>query len=675
MASPLCFWGVEMDVEAKQTGRVNVGFRTEPTATPSVPELSWSDEVGQSLSRASEHLTDLREDDGHWCAEIEGDTILESEYILTMHFLGRTEDPRIEKAAEYLRRCQLESGGWALYPGGSADVSSSAKAYFVLKLAGDDPEADHMRRAREEVLRLGGLDATNSFTKLYLAIFGQYEWSQAPAVPPELILFPNWFPFNIYEMSSWSRAIVVPLSIIWAHRPHCAVPESVAIPELRTPSGVKIETALSEEAPTWSLFFVGVDRLLKVLERLRLIPLRRRALRNAERWILERLPKSEGLAAIFPPIVNTIMAFDCLGYSQDDPAMAGQIAELEALELESERTLRVQPCKSPLWDTCLSINALAETALPSDDRVLVTASNWILEREVREPGDWRVKAPETPVGGWYFEYANEFYPDTDDTAQILTALSKVRMNEEDSRRRREVVDRAFAWLLGMQNKDGGWGSFDRGCDKVALTYIPFADHNAMIDPSTSDITGRVLEAMARWGLDREAPAARRAIGYLRDQQESDGSWFGRWGCNYIYGTYLALCGLAAAGEDMSADWAERSAGWLRAHQNLDGGWGELPDSYDDPARKGCGPSTASQTSWALLGLFATGDTRSDSVVRGVQYLMDAQSDVGGWSETEWTGTGFPGVFYLKYHYYPIYFPVLALATYAQSLDASSPLET
>ena len=637
----------------------------QPEGRP--PAAPWASSVAASVEHASRRLLELREPDGHWCAEIEGDTILESEYVLTLYFLGRAEPSKVSKAAAYLRAQQLESGGWGIYPGGSADVSASVKAYFVLKWVGDDPQADHMRRAREEILRLGGIDATNSFTKLYLAIFGQYEWEKAPAVPPELILFPSWLPFNVYEMSSWSRAIVIPLSIIWALKPRCDVPEHARISELRLPEG-RGGQGLGERS-VWARFFLGVDAGLKLLERLGVKPLRSLAIRQAESWILDRLPKSEGLGAIFPPIINTVIAFDSLGYSQDDPALASQIAELEKLEIEEDGSLRVQPCKSPLWDTCLAISALGETGLPSDDEDLVAATRWIVDREVKEPGDWRVKNPGTPVGGWYFEYANEFYPDTDDTAQILTALSKVRPPGAAGHRMRAAVDRAWAWLLGMQNADGGWGSFDRGCDKVALTYIPFADHNAMIDPSTTDITGRVLEAMARWGYRADHPAARRAIRFVLDQQESDGSWFGRWGCNYIYGTYLALCGLRAIGEDTRAEWGRRAVAWLQSHQNLDGGWGELPDSYEDPAKKGRGPSTASQTAWALLGLMAAGESASETVARGVQFLLDRQLADGGWYDEEWTGTGFPKVFYLRYHYYPIYFPLLALATYQQRLGA------
>jgi squalene-hopene/tetraprenyl-beta-curcumene cyclase len=655
--------------ELEQQGHTNVVYPPQPRRITH-EDPSWSAGVRRAVEEGRRYLLGLQRPDGHWCAEIEGDTILESEYVLTLYYLGRTGDSRVAKLADYLRAKQLPAGGWALYPGGPADVSSSVKAYFVLKLVGDDPQAEHMRRARAVIRQLGGVERTNSFTKLYLAIFGQYRWDDAPAVPPELILFPNWFPFNIYEMSSWSRAIVVPLSIIWAMKPSCEVPEHARIDELYVAANKRSghPAVEGEKGRLWAKFFIGVDRIFKLMERVRFRPLRRRAIRKAERWILQRLRKSEGLGAIFPPIINTVIAFDCLGYEQDDPVQASQLHELEKLEIEEDGTLRVQPCKSPLWDTCLALNALGEAEVPTDGPRLTKAVEWILDKEVKEPGDWRVKNPKTPIGGWYFEYANEFYPDIDDTAQILTALAKVKTSGGPEERLMAVSHRAWAWLLGMQNRDGGWASFDRGCDKVALTYIPFADHNAMIDPSTVDITSRVLEAMARWGHNLSAPHVRKAIQYVRDEQEEDGSWFGRWGCNYLYGTYLALWGLRAVGEDMSAEWAQRAADWLRGHQNLDGGWGELPASYDDPALKGRGPSTASQTAWALLGLFSVGDFSSESVGRGVQYLIDQQREDGSWYDVEWTGTGFPKVFYLRYHYYAIYFPLLALAYYAHRLE-------
>ena len=635
-------------------------FEPEETASPQPAG------VEAAAAAARRYLLSVQREDGHWCGELEGDTILESEYMLTMHFLGRTGEPRIRKAAEYLRRQQLPSGGWAIYPGGPPEVSSSAKAYFALKLAGDDREAPHMANARRVVQELGGLDACNSFTKIYLSIFGQYDWEKCPVVPPELILLPDGFPVSIYRMSSWSRAIVVPLSIISAYRPNCAVPEGSDIAELRTPAGSPPHPRRPRtlKQRTWGAFFAGIDRALHELETRGWTPLRRRALDLAEAWILERLERSDGLGAIFPPIVNTILALRCCGYAADHPLVAGQIEELLKLEIEEEETLRLQPCFSPVWDTALAVVALSESGVPADDERLRRAAGWLLDREVRVSGDWQRRIRKTPPGGWYFEYQNEFYPDTDDTAEVLAALAAVRFpDEREERRRLGAIERGTVWQLAMQNDDGGWPAFDRDCDNEVLTFIPFADHNAMIDPSCDDITGRTLEALARIGIGREARAVRRAAAYLARKQDADGTWYGRWGCNFVYGTWLALRGLACAGEDLSEERYQRAGSWLRRHQNSDGGWGELPRSYDEPGRKGIGLSTPSQTAWALLGLFALGDRSSPSVRRGLDYLLSHQQYDGSWKDEHWTGTGFPRVFYLRYHLYATYFPLWALAAY------------
>jgi squalene-hopene/tetraprenyl-beta-curcumene cyclase len=641
------------------------------TAAPAVsdprPER-FRDRVGAALSAAQRKLLAAQREDGHWCAELEGDTILEAEYVMLLYYLGRGAEERVREAANYLRSKALPEGGWAIYPGGPAEVSVSVKSYFVLKLLGDPPEAPHMARARARIRELGGLDATNSYTRIYLSIFGQYEWERAPAVPPELILFPTWFPFNLYEMSSWSRAIVVPLSIVWALKPFRAVPAAADLAELRVEGGHNPTAAGSEQARVWAAFFRWVDRAIKWLERNGVRPLRERALAAAERWILERLRKSDGLGAIFPPIINCVYAFDCLGYDRDDALFLGQLRELEKLEIREGGTLRVQPCLSPVWDTCQSLNTLVETGLPAGHESLARGVEWLLDHEVREVGDWRVKCPDAPPGGWYFEYANEFYPDCDDTAQVLHALPKIDLPEPLRGRAGEASRRALDWLLAMQNRDGGWASFDRGCDRAYLTAIPFADHNAMIDPSTADVTARAIEALTRNGYRPGDPPVRRAVAYLRREQEEDGSWYGRWGCNYLYGTWLALCALERVGEDPGAEWVRRATAWLHSVQNADGGWGETPASYDDPAAKGRGPSTAAQTAWALLGLFAAGDYASESVVRGLHYLLDTQQEDGRWADAAWTGTGFPRVFYLNYHDYSLYFPLLALARYQRECD-------
>lgn len=619
-----------------------------------------------AVEATQRYLLRAQHEDGHWCAELEGDTILESEYILALHYIGRTHEDRVRKAANYIRQHALPDGGWAIYPGGPADVSASAKAYFTLKLVGDDPAAPHMVNAREVIRRLGGLDATNSFTRLYLAIFGQYPWEKCPAVPPETILLPPWAPINLLEMSSWSRGIVVPLAVIWAHKPHCPVPDHASISELLV-EGAEHHYQMSGK---WSAFFMTIDSTLKAVENSRITPLREKALKACEKWMVDHFAKSDGIGAIFPPIINSIIALRCFGYDNDHPLTRSQIVELEKLEIEEDDTVRLQPCFSPVWDTAYVVHALLESGFDGKHPALLKAGEWLLSKEVRDAGDWQIKNPHAKPGGWYFEYNNEFYPDLDDTFEVLTTLERLNSPDEAfEARKQDAMRRAVDWIAAMQNTDGGWGAFDRGCDKEYLTQIPFADHNAMIDPSTSDITARGIEALTSLGYGRNHPMVSRALQFLKNEQEPDGTWFGRWGVNYIYGTWLALCAYNAAGEDMEQTSVQRAAKWLRTIQNLDGGWGESPRSYEDPALKGIGPSTASQTAWALMGLMAAGDCDSLSVQRGVAYLLQTQRADGSWFDEHWTGTGFPCVFYLHYHYYAVYFPLIALGIYDKICSA------
>jgi squalene-hopene/tetraprenyl-beta-curcumene cyclase len=649
------------------------------------PSLQPEAELRRAIGAGRDRLLSQQHADGHWCAELEGDTILESEYLMMLLFFG-LRDQRFEQACAYLRRQQQPHGGWSIYPGGPPDVSPSVKAYFVLKLAGDAPEAEHMRRAREVILELGGLEACNSFTKLYLSIFGQWSWRDSPAVPPELILLPRWFYLNIYEMSSWSRAIVVPLSILWAYKPHR--PVEVTLDELRT--GVeRVKRGENRRERFWFAFFRLVNELLHLAERLRLFrPVRGRALRLCERWVLERLEKSDGLAAIFPAIANAAMALSCRGYASDHPAVASQLRELERFEILEDGELRLQPCFSPVWDSALSMHALLEAGVDPAGTALQKAASWLLDHEVRTPGDWTVKSPRVEPGGWYFEYANEFYPDCDDTAKILAVFAKLRMNDPaEEQRRQQAVRRALDWVRAMQNRDGGWGAFERECTREIFTYVPFADHNAMIDPSTADVTARCIEAFIAHGASADDPAVRRALAFLKAEQEPEGCWYGRWGSNYIYGTWLALCALRAAGE-REGEAARRGVRWLLDRQNPDGGWGESLESYTDDSWRGRGESTASQTAWAMMGLLAvtTADELrqvaaagpagspaavpvGEALARGARWLVESQSPAGDWDDQGWTGTGFPRVFYLRYHDYDLYFPLQALASYARKLEA------
>ncbi len=660
-------------------------------------------DLERAIDRARRHVLGLQQPEGCWCGELEGDTILESEYILLLAWLGQLDRPEVAQAARYVLSQQRRPGGWALFPDGELNVSASVKAYFALKLAGQSPRSEPMRLAREAILAHGGADRVNSFTRYYLALLGQIPYDACPAVPPEAILLPAWSPLNIYRISAWSRTMFVPLSIIWAYRPVRAVPVSLGVSELfvrpveQWPPLQSPGDAATRSARTWVSVFRGLDRALKWAERWRLCPLRRRALREAERWITDRFVDSDGLGAIFPPIVWSLVALKCLGYADESPEVRYCHEQLEDLTLVQHDTLRLQPCKSPVWDTALTLRALAAAPTAALEEPVRQATQWLLTREAVRRGDWAATVRAEP-GGWYFEHHNAFYPDLDDTAVVLTALREHYLSDQSAlwdgprrlviqataanmaaaRDRAALLDRtlqacerARRWVLAMQNADGGWGAFDKDNDAEFLCHVPFADHNAMIDPSTPDITARVLEALAAWGATRDDVAVERAIHYLRATQEDDGSWYGRWGVNYVYGTWQCLVGLTQVGVPPEDDCVQRGAQWLLAHQQPGGGWGETPESYTQPRLRGQGRATASQTSWALLGLLAAGYHEHPAVPRGIEYLLRQQRDDGGWAEPEFTGTGFPRVFYLRYHLYPLYFPLLALARYCHSLGPSA----
>lgn len=619
-----------------------------------------------ALEAGRAYLFSIQRPDGHWVGELQGDTILESEYVLLRHFMGNLDPDRLRKLAQYLRAEQRPEGGWSIYPGGPVEVSSSVKAYLALKLAGLPADHPEMVRACTAIRAAGGVTACNTFTKIYLSIFGQYDWDGCPVVPPELILLPNWFYLNLYEFSSWSRTIVVPLAILCAHRPFCPLPVDIDELFVGARHGPELRLQPTTASVSWRNFFLKIDRILHFFEERRLLPWRERAIRRCEAWMVERFRKTGGLGAIFPPIVNALMAMRCLGYPDDHPEVLGQWREIEAFEIEEGDTLRLQPCVSPVWDTALCAMSLSAAAIPPDDPRLVRAGEWLLERRVREKGDWAVKRPHAPVAAWYFEYENEFYPDVDDTIAVLMALDGVRLPNEGEKQ--EICRQAIEWVFAMQGKDGGWASFDVDNNRAVFTQIPFADHNAMIDPSTADITARVLEMLARYGYDHRDPRVARAIAFLKHDQEADGAWFGRWGVNYVYGTWQVLKGLSCIGEPLRQPYIRRAVDWLRSVQNEDGGWGESCRTYDEPELRGEGPSTPSQTAWALMGLMAAGEVECDSVRRGIEYLLRTQETDGSWSEEAFTGTGFPKVFYLKYHLYCKYFPVFALGMYARQLE-------
>jgi len=519
-------------------------------------------------------------------------------------------------------------------------------------------------RARRKILELGGVTQVNTFTKIYLCFFGQYDYETVPAIPPEIVLFPKWFWFNIYEISSWSRAILVPLSIAYAKKPFKKISREMGLEELFVDGRYNrksLRLKWDERVISWRNFFLVLNTIVHWFEAVHVRPLRSLAIRRAEKWMLERLEMSDGLGAIYPAVMNSIIALRCLGYSMDDPQFIRAMDEFEPLGIEEADTFRMQPCKSPVWDTAYALFALGESGVARTDPRMVTAAEWMLKEQVTHRGDWSVKNPKAAPAGWYFEFINELYPDVDDSAMVMLGLGKVDIADE--RYKHESIQRAIDWVLSMQCRDGGWASFDKDNTRMVFQYVPFADHNAMLDPPTVDITGRVLEMLAGYGFTRDCPAVRRALSFIKKEQEADGSWFGRWGVNYIYGTMQVLRGLEAIGEDNHEAYIQQAAEWLRMVQRSDGGWGESCGSYDDPNIRGIGPSTPSQTAWAILGLLAAGDTRSDSVARGVAYLLRSQKKNGSWTDPFYTGTGFPRVFYLKYHLYATYFPLIALTTY------------
>ncbi len=643
------------------------------------------EQVSEGIEDATNWLLGQQHELGYWCAELEADSMLESDYIFMHTLLGTGDRGRMERAVNEILRHQNEDGGWSLYPGGPSNVNYGVKCYLALKLMGWKADHPLMAKARKNVLDLGGVVECNTFTKIYLCAMGQYDYDAVPAVPPEIILFPKWFYFNIYEISAWSRAILVPLSIIYAKKPFKKLTPEQTIDELFVGGreGANLHLRFDRKRLiSWRNFFLFTDRLMHWSERVHIRPLRKVALKKAERWILDHFERSDGLGAIYPAMLNAIVALVYLGYSKDDPQLIRAMDEFERLGIDCPEgtpdypvaTFRMQPCFSPVWDTAQVLSTLGEVGLAKDDPRLVKAADWLLSKEIRYKGDWSHNVKVAEPSCWCFFFNNDHQPDVDDTGEVLLALKAVDNPRE--RYQHDVTRRAIEWVFAMQCKNGGWASFDKDNTKKIFESIPFADHNAMIDPPTVDITGRILEMLASYGYTRRDKRVERAIQFILKEQEPDGAWFGRWGVNYLYGTFLVLRGLQAMEVSYLEPAVQQAAEWIRMVQNADGGWGETAGTYDDPSQRGVGPSTPSQTAWALLGLLAANDTRSDSVAKGVRWLIERQQEDGSWSElmpgrngeSYYTGTGFPKVFYLGYHFYKQYFPLLALTTYRKAME-------
>ncbi|GAB4146565.1 MAG: squalene--hopene cyclase [Sphingomonadales bacterium] len=606
-------------------------------------------------------LKALQDPDGHWEFDLEADATIASEYIFLNHFLGDPEPDTEAALADYIRGLQAKHGGWPLFYDGDLDISASVKAYYALKIAGDDANAPHMRRAREAILAAGGAERSNVFTRYTLALFGQVPWRAVPVMPIELMLMPRWFPVSMARFSYWSRTVIAPLLILATLKPKARNPRGTGVAELfRTPPERITDWLENPTGSKWGDAFLALDKILRRVEHLFPKRARQKAIDKAVAFMTERLNGEDGLGGIFPAMANAVMAFDALGYDRDHPDFMIARQSVRALMSRGRDGPRfVQACISPVWDTALSAHALMESGMPGQGDGLDAAWDWLKDRQILDvKGDWAWKRPDLAPGGWAFQNRNDHYPDVDDTAVVGMALHRA-----DPDAHRQAIARAETWIIGMQSSNGGWGAFDVDNDDAYLNNIPFADHGALLDPPTADVSARCLGFLAQLGHHADEPVMARAIEYLKREQEADGSWFGRWGTNYIYGTWSVLVALAAAGEDMQAPYIRKAVAWLESRQHEDGGWGEDGASYWQHRRAEAKASTPSQTAWALLALMAAGETDSATVKRGVAYLIDAPRDGSKWREPWFTAVGFPRVFYLRYDGYSRFFPIWALARY------------
>ncbi len=615
--------------------------------------------LDDAVARAQSALLRRQQPDGHWVFELEADATIPAEYVLLEHFLDRIDPDLERRIGTYLRETQGAHGGWPLFHDGAFNLSASVKAYFALKMIGDDIAAPHMRRAREAILAAGGAERSNVFTRAQLALYGEVPWHAVPVMPVELVLLPRWFPFHLDKVSYWSRTVIVPLTVLMALKPRARNPRGVHVPELfATPPDQVRDWIRGPFRSGWGHFFKHLDRVLQVAEPRLPQPTRRRAIQHAVDFVTTRLNGDDGLGAIYPAMANTVMMFDTLGYAPDHPDAAIAWASVQKLLVVEEDRAYCQPCLSPVWDTGLAGHAVME----ADSAVapaVAHAADWLRARQVTDVvGDWAAARPAAPPGGWAFQYANPHYPDVDDTAVVGMLLHR-----QGDPAHADSIARARAWIVGMQCRGGGWGAFDADNDKMYLNHIPFADHGALLDPPTADVTARCVSFLAQTGMPTDDPVLARALAWLRAEQLEDGSWFGRWGTNYIYGTWSVLCALNAAGIAADDPAMRRAAEFLIATQREDGGWGEDNETYADAPRGQYHRSNPSQTAWAVLGLMAAGQADHAATARGIAWLAACQKPDGEWDEAPYTAVGFPRVFYLRYHGYRLFFPLLALARY------------
>jgi len=612
------------------------------------------------IEDARAELEAVQNEDGHWIFELEADVTIPAEYIMLGHFLDEIDEGVEAKLAAYIRRIQGAHGGWPLFHDGDFNISASVKGYYALKLAGDDPDAAHMARAREAILAHGGAAKANVFTRFALALFGQVPWRACPVMPVEIMLLPRWFPFHLSKVSYWSRTVIVPLLILMALKPRARNPRGIHIPELfTTPPEEEAHYLANANGTRAGAFFLQIDKVLRRIEPRFSRRRRERAIAAAVDFTTERLNGEDGLGAIFPAMANTVMAFTALGYPQDHPDLVVAKTSIEKLLVLKADEGYCQPCVSPIWDTSLAVHAMMEAGAARDGETVRKANDWMAERQITQvEGDWIWQRRGLKPGGWAFQYANDHYPDVDDTAVVGMALDRA-----GDPAHREAIDRAVEWIEGMQSKNGGWGAFDADNDRDYLNAIPFADHGALLDPPTEDVSARCVSFLLQIGRKPTDPAVARGLAYLRQTQQPDGSWYGRWGTNYVYGTWSVLCAFNAAGLGAEDPAVARAVAWLKDRQRADGGWGEDSATYWEARRAECKASTPSQTAWALLALMAAGEAGSEAVGRGIAHLASAEREGLRWKEPWFTAVGFPRVFYLRYHGYAAFFPLWALARY------------
>ena len=629
--------------------------------------------LADAIHRAQEYLLAQQELEGYWWAELEANVTLTAEFIMLHKVLGTDREQQIQQAARYIFREQREHGGWELYYGDGGEISTSVEAYFALKLAGVNPDGERMQKAREFILARGGVSKSRVFTKLHLALFGAFPWEGIPTLPPWFMFLPKWFPFNVYSMASWARSSTVPLLVVIDKKPVYSC--GVSCDELYAEgSQANADFQLKNNDKTFvGSCFLFADKVLKFADKIRLVPLREKGIDAAQRWVIERQDHPGDWAGIIPAMLNSLLMFHSLGYSNDHPYVKrgleaiDRFGILEGSSSDGEAMYyRTQPCVSPTWDTALAVSALLDSGLSPAHPKLKAAGEWLLSKQIFKYGDWAVYNRTGKPAGWAFEFHNDYYPDVDDTGAVVLALLPLKLDDENYKR--EAIKAAMGWAMSMQCKNGGWGAFDVDNTNELWNQMPYGDLKAMIDPPTADVSSRVLEAVGHisnvWNERHFTPQQlHRALEFTLRLQECDGAYWGRWGVNYVYGTYLVLVGWNAIGFDMTRSEAKRAAEWLRSVQNPDGGWGETCESYKKPNLRGQGPSTASQTAWALMGLMAAGDYESDSVTRGIAYLLETMNADGSWSEAAFTGTGFPGHFYINYHQYRNQFPLTALGRY------------